>query len=107
MVQTIRNIGGFFSEYYLGQLKESNLKGKLGENTAQQNFRRLSKLYERAELRLDPSSPKHQVIDRWIKPLLKILGFEEESNLLKKFVVDTEKESLTSDFAFFPFAETR
>ena len=102
MVQNIRNLGGFFSDYYLGQLKESKLKGKLGENTFRQNFKQISKLYEKAELRLNSSSPKHEIIDRWIRPLLQILGFEENKNLFKNYLIETDKERLNVDFAFFP-----
>ena len=89
----IQNIGGFFSDYYLGQLRETQLKGQLGENTARRGFQRISRLWEKAATRTNGDSPKSQVMERWVTPLLFELGFEDDK-FAKSFSIETSKEVL-------------
>jgi hypothetical protein len=71
----LRNEGGFFSDYYLGELLRTRHKGKLGENEVNAAFRRLSSRSERAFRSFGASTTGGRTRQLWLGPLFEELHF--------------------------------
>ena len=92
MTEFIQNFGGFFSDYYLGELLEKKHKGNLGENTRIKVYGRLKKRWEVAFRLLGVGSREGETRQKWLLPLFEELGF----GLKQGEAIDSENETLKS-----------
>lgn len=92
MAKFIQNFGGFFSDYYLGELLEKKHKGNLGENTRLKAFSRLKGKWDLAYRILGEGSKKGETRQKWLTPLFEELGFDLQPGK----EIETEKETLKS-----------
>jgi len=71
----IHNRGSFFSEYFLGQLMQKEFKGKLGESTRKNIYRKLRNIYQRVSERLSTNSSPADTWNSWSFRLFEELGW--------------------------------
>lgn len=87
----IRNVGGFLSDYFLGNiLNEKSLKDKLGENEVNSAYRYFLNLFKKREYELGDNTSQDELYRKWIKPILQRLGFEPR----RKAYVESEKGNI-------------
>jgi hypothetical protein len=89
------NVGGFFSDYFLGTLLERQLKGKLGESTLRNGERRCRALWNRTG-RIGPGASAGQTRQHWLRPLFEILGYD----LSTAPEIEAGRQTLRADFAY-------
>ena len=88
---TIRNVGGFLSDYFLGNiLNEKSLKGKLGENEVNSAYKSFLNLFRKRQYELGDNTSQDELYRKWIKPILQRLGFEPK----KKTYVESDKGNI-------------
>ena len=88
---TIRNVGGFLSDYFLGNiLNEKSLKGKLGENEVNSAYKSFLNLFRKRQYELGDNTSQNELYRRWIKPILQRLGFEPK----RKTYVESDKGNI-------------
>ena len=98
----VKNIGGFFSDYFLGELLERKYKGRLGERERYAAWMRLRSRWERAALSLGSGASLTETRRRWLDYLLESLGFVPGSNLREGGTIEAEKELLREPYVFYP-----
>ena len=90
----IKNFNGFFSEYFLTQVLESEFKGKIGADTRKDGFNILSKLWNKVRDRYGRNSPIKEYKNTWIKPLFKELGFRISEDYRADVVIDSDDSEI-------------
>jgi hypothetical protein len=98
----VKNVGGFFSDYFLGELLEKDYKGKLGEKERASSWSRALKNWEKAARSLGPGSSTSETRRRWLDPLFEELGFIFGFSLKDGDYVEAEKENLKEPLIFYP-----
>lgn len=87
----IHNRGSFFSEYFLGQLMQNEFKGKLGESTRKNTYRKLRNIYQRVSERLSTNSSPADTWNSWSFRLFEELGWPPSLERAEEILTDKDE----------------